>query len=173
MKRIRYQVACSLDGFIAGPGDGVDWIPPEPSFDFESLHAQFDTFLMGRRTYEAARGMGESFEGKRVIVASRTLPAEDHPKAEVIGEGLDRRVRELREEDGLDVWLYGGGSLFQQVLAWDLVDTVELAILPVLLGSGVPFLAQANVVRRLELMSHQAYPRGMILAEYAVISENE
>ena len=151
MKRVRYQVACSLDGFIAGPQDEVDWIPPEPSFDFAALHAQFDTFLMGRRTYEVARSMNESFKGKRVVVASRSLRAEDHPNIEVVGEGLERRVRELRGESGLDVWLYGGGRLFAQLLAWDLVDTVELAILPVLLGGGVPFLPHTAARRRLEL----------------------
>ena len=171
MKRVRYQVACSLDGFIAAPGDDMDWIPPEPSFDFVALHAQFDTFLMGRRTYEVARAMGETFDGKRVIVASRTLRAEDHPNVEVIGEGLEQRIRELRQETGLDVWLYGGGSLFAQVLAWDLVDTVEPAILPVLLGSGVPLLPETAKSRRLELRSHQVYPSGMILVEYAVIRE--
>jgi dihydrofolate reductase len=171
MRRVRYQVACSLDGFIAAPGDDTDWIPPEPSFDFAALHAQFDTYLMGRRTYEVARDMGASFEGKRVIVASRTLRAEDHPGVEVIGEGLEQRIRELREEAGLDVWLYGGGNLFAQVLAWDLVDTVEPAILPVLLGGGVPLLPGTARPRRLELRSHQAYPGGMILAEYAVIPE--
>lgn len=149
----------------------MDWIPPEPSFDFARLSAQFDTFLMGRRTYEVARGMGESFEGKRVIVASRTLRAEEHPGIEVISEGLEQRIRELREGNGLDVWLYGGGSLFGQVLAWDLVDTVELAILPVLLGSGVPLLPGGTVPRKLRLIRDQAYPRGMILAEYSVLRE--
>jgi hypothetical protein len=79
MRRIRYQVACSLDGYIAGPKDEFDWITPEPSFDFDALYAQFDTLLMGRRTYETVQSMGETFRGKRVIVASRSLRQEDHP----------------------------------------------------------------------------------------------
>ena len=61
MRRVRYQVACSLDGYIAGPNDEFDWIIPEPSFDFEALHEQFDTLLMGRRTYEIVHAMGEDF----------------------------------------------------------------------------------------------------------------
>ena len=96
MRRVRYQVACSMDGYIAAPNDDFDWITPEPSFDFEALYAQFDTLLMGRRTYESVRAMGESFRGKQVIVVSRSLQPVDHPDVEIVSEGLEARVRELR-----------------------------------------------------------------------------
>lgn len=168
MRRLRYQVACSLDGFIAGPDDEFDWITPEPSFDFEALHAQFDTLLMGRRTYEIIRAMGENFHGKQVIVASRSLRQEDHPEVEVVNEGLEARVRELRSKPGRDIWLYGGGDLFSQLLAWNLVDTFEPAIIPILLGGGVPLLASHGVFRRLTLIGHRTYPSGMVLLEYEV-----
>lgn len=168
MRRVRYQVACSLDGYIAGPDDEFDWISPEPEFDFEALHAQFDTLLMGRRTFQIIRDTGQSFRGKRVIVASRSTRQEDFPDVEVVAEGLESRIRELRAEPGLDIWLYGGGRLFSQLLAWDLVDTVEPAIIPVLLGGGVPFLPQPAVRRRLTLNAHKAYPGGMVLLEYSV-----
>ena len=168
MKRVRYQVACSVDGYIAGPNDDFDWITPEPTFDFEALFAQFDTLVMGRRTYEVAKAMSESWRGKQVLVASRTLRPEDHPGIEVVGEGLEARIRELREEPGKDIWLYGGGDLFAQVLAWDLVDTVEPALIPILLGGGLQFLPSPAVRRRLKLARHQVYPGGMVLLEYAV-----
>jgi len=171
MRRIRYQVACSLDGFIAGPDDEFDWITPEPAFDFEALYAQFDTLLMGRRTWEIVRASGESFRGKEVIVASRSLEASDHPEIEVVGDDLEARVRRLRSEPGRDIWLYGGGELFSQLLQWDLVDTVEPAFIPVLLGGGVPFLPSPAVRRRLKLVRHQAYPGGMVLLEYEVLGQ--
>lgn len=53
MRKVRYQVAMSLDGFIADSQDGYSWIPEEPDFDFAQLFDQFDTLLMGRRTFEA------------------------------------------------------------------------------------------------------------------------
>jgi dihydrofolate reductase len=168
MRRVRYQVACSLDGFIAGPDDDFDWIVPEPTFDFEALYAQFDTLLMGRRTYEIVQASGESFRGKEVIVASRTLPPDRHPGIEVVSEGLDQRVRELRTQPGRDIWLYGGGALFGQLLAWGHVDTVEPAFIPILLGAGIPFLPSPAVRRRLTLVGHRAYPSGMVLMEYEV-----
>jgi dihydrofolate reductase len=168
MRRIRYQVACSLDGYIADAEDGFGWITPEPTFDFDALYAQFDTLLMGRRTYEIVRASGEDFRGKRVIVASRSLEPADHPEVEVVREGLEERVRALRAEPGADIWLYGGGSLFAQLLAWGLVDTVEPAVIPVLLGGGVPFLPAPAVRQQLRLQGCQTYPSGMVLLEYGV-----
>jgi dihydrofolate reductase len=168
MRRIRYQVACSLDGFIAAPGDDFDWIVPEPTYDFDALHAQFDTLVMGRRTYEIVRQMVGGFSGKQVIIASHTLDPASVPDAEVVGDGLEARVRELRAAEGKDIWLYGGGVLFAQLLAWNLVDTVEPAIIPILLGDGIPFLSGPHIRRRLTLERHKIYPSGMVLLEYAV-----
>ncbi|MCA1790711.1 MAG: dihydrofolate reductase family protein [Thioalkalivibrio sp.] len=171
MRRVRYQVACSLDGFIADPAGGFDWITPEASFDFEGHYAQFGTLIMGRRTYKAVRAQGVSFSGKQVLVASRTMEPREHPEVEVVQEGLEERIRELRSGDGGDIWLYGGGRLFAQLLEWDLVDTVEPAVVPILLGGGVPFLPSPAVRRRLSLVGHHAYPSGMILLEYDVESQ--
>lgn len=168
MRRIRYQVACSVDGYIAGPADEFDWIPPEPTFDFDALYAQFDTLLMGRRTYEIVREAGIGFQGKEVIVASRSLQPEDYPDVEVVSEGLEDRVRALRAQPGGDIWLYGGGTLFAQLLEWGLVDRVEPAIVPILLGGGIPLLPTPAVRRRLTLVGHRAYPAGMVLLEYEV-----
>jgi dihydrofolate reductase len=168
MRRVRYQVACSVDGYIAGPDDSFDWITPEPTFDFAELYAQFDTLLMGRRTYEIVRASGESFRGKQIVVASRTLRPDQHPDIEIVSDGLDERLRELRDRTGRDIWLYGGGELFSQLLSWDLVDTIEPAFIPILLGSGIRFLPSPAVRRRLRLVSHRAYPSGMVLFEYEI-----
>jgi dihydrofolate reductase len=173
MRRIRYQVACSLDGYIAGPNDEFDWIIPEHSFDFEALYAEFDTLLMGRRTFEIVHAMGENFRGKQVIVASRSLRAADYPDVEIVSEGLEARIRELRAQSGRDIWLYGGGSLFSQLLAWHLVDTVEPAVIPILLGGGVQLLSPHGVTQHLSLVGHHAYPSGMLLLKYEVIQTEE
>lgn len=171
MRPVRYQVACSLDGYIAGPDDGFEWITAEPTFDFEALYEQFDTLLMGRHTYEIVRDAGESFRGKQVVVASRSLEAVKDPGVEVVGGGLEDRIRRLRAEPGRDIWLYGGGMLFSQLLAWNLVDRVEPAITPILLGAGVPFLPSPSARRRLRLVGNRVYPSGMVLLEYEVLHE--
>ena len=86
MRRIRYGVAASLDGFIAGPNGEVDWISLDPEVDFAEIWAQFDTLLMGRRTYEVAvHRLGEAaFVGITSVVFSRTLKQEQHPEVKVV-----------------------------------------------------------------------------------------
>jgi dihydrofolate reductase len=172
MRRIRYQVACSLDGFIAGPGGEFDWITRDPDIDFGALFAQFDTLLMGRRTYDVIRSMGLSFPGQRVVVVSRTLQQEEHPDVLVLSDDIEHRITALRAEEGLDIWLYGGGELFSALLGMDLVDSVEPAIIPILLGGGVPFLPSPAVRRGLTLTGHRIYRSGIVLLEYSIAASD-
>jgi len=76
-RRVRYQVAVSLDGFIAGTNGEYDWIVMDPSIDFNALYKEFDTVVMGRKTYEvaAAQGGTGAMPGLEVVAFSRTLPA--------------------------------------------------------------------------------------------------
>src|SRR5690606_30486507 len=125
MRRVRYQVACSLDGYIAGPNDETDWITGGDDIDFEELFSQFDTLVMGRRTFEKLpRGPAE-YPGKQIIVASRTLGAVDHESVEVVASDIAGRIRELRKAPGKDIWLFGGGVLFRSLLEAGEVDTIE------------------------------------------------
>src|SRR5579864_5751314 len=102
MRRIRYGVAASLDGFIAGPNGEVDWITLDPEVDFAEIWAQFDTLLMGRRTYEVAvQRLGEAaFAGITSVVFSRTLKQEQHPKVKVVPELTREWVTSLKAQTG-------------------------------------------------------------------------
>lgn len=168
MRRIRYGVAASLDGFIAGPNGEYDWITIDPEIDFSEFAAQFDTYLMGRRTYEQwAKGPGTA--GAAVWVFSRTLQPEDHSGVTVISADVEGHIRELRAQPGKDIALYGGGELFRTLLEFDQVDTVEIAVIPILLGGGVPLLPSPAVRRRLKLTNHRLYETtGMVLLEYDI-----
>jgi dihydrofolate reductase len=169
MRRIRYQVACSLDGYIADPDGGYDWIVMDPDIDFDELFAEFDTLLMGRRTYE---GMRDGFEGMETFVFSRTLRQHEHPGVTVVSDALAATLDELRARPGKDIWLFGGGELFRSLLELDRVDTVEPAIIPVLLGGGRPFLPAPAVRRRLAFVGHHLYERsGIMLLKYDVIPD--
>jgi dihydrofolate reductase len=87
MRRIRYAVAASLDGYIAGPKGEADWIIMDPEIDFGALFAQFDTILMGRKTFEAMAAGGRSeMPGTKTFVFSRTLRQKDHPGVKIVAE---------------------------------------------------------------------------------------
>jgi dihydrofolate reductase len=158
----------SLDGYIAGPKGENDWIVIDPDFDFRALMGGFDTILMGRKTYEATRHhRGGGMPGMQVHVFSRTFRQADCPGV-TVSDNPARTVAALKSNPGKDIWLFGGGSLFASLLALRLVDAVEVAVIPVLLGSGLPLLPSPAERARLRLVRHQLYQKtGTMYLEYA------
>jgi dihydrofolate reductase len=174
MRRLRYEVATSLDGFIAGPNGEYDWIVQDPAIDFAAMWAQFDTVLMGRKTYEVAKSLRSGFSGSvnRWIVVSNTLKAEENQDIEILHGDLTDAVSALKAETGKDIWLFGGGVLFRTLLDAGLVDTVELSVMPVLLGSGIPLLTEGGR-RRLHLEESKALASGILLLKYSIVPVGE
>jgi dihydrofolate reductase len=170
MRKIRYGVAMSLDGYIAGPNGEADWIVIEPDFNFAELWAQFDTLLMGRRTYEAATArLGKAaFQGMKTLVVSRTMRPADHPDVTILSELTRDRMQALRAEKGKDIWLMGGGQIFRALLALREVDILELSVIPALLGGGIAFLPPPAQLTNLKLSSHKVYGSGRVSLVYEV-----
>lgn len=170
-RQLRYQVAMSLDGFIADLRDGYDWLVSDPAIDFDALFREFDTAVMGRRTYEVttAQGGHGAMPGLDVIVFSRTLPAQQFPGVRIVSEDPRATVSALKAQPGRDIWLYGGGSLFRSLLDAELVDTVEVAVMPILLGAGVPLLPPGESITSLVLADHRVLPAsGIAMLAYSV-----
>lgn len=171
MRRVRFSVAMSLDGYLAGPNGEADWILMDPDIDFGALMNAFDTLIMGRKTYEATKQMsgggGGGMSGMEVYVISRTLKQEDCPDV-VVSNNAAGTVATLKAAKGKDIWLFGGGELFRSLLTLGLVDSVEVAVIPVLLGDGLPVLPPPSDRAKLKLVKHHVYPKtGTIALEYA------
>jgi dihydrofolate reductase len=123
---------------------------------FKAFYAQFDTALMGRKSYEHAGGGVSPF---KTYVLSRTLRPGKHGKVTVLGSDALERVAALREEPGKDIWLWGGGEVFGSLAAAGLVDTVEIGLVPVLLGTGRKVMAGCDArIKLVERLSKLELP---------------
>lgn len=171
MRRLRYSVAMSLDGYIAGPKGEIDWIVIDPDIDFRALVEAFDTLVLGRKTYETMRLVGRAggMPGMQSYVVSHTLRQSDCSDVTVI-DSPKETLTALKAKPGKDIWLFGGGSLFRSLLELGLVDAVEVTIIPVLLGDGLPLLPHPARTAKLELLKHRIYEKtGTVSLEYATV----
>lgn len=187
MRKLTYYIATSLDGFIAGPGGEFDFFTFDGDFaaailaDFpETLpgpargqlgltdvpNKRFDTVVMGRGTYEPGlrAGLPSPYPQLRQYVFSRTLTGTD-PDVEISADDPVEVVRRLKQEDGLGIWLCGGGKLAAQLR--DEIDELILKINPVVLGAGIPLFADEFRPARLRLVETRTFETGIIMAIYA------
>jgi dihydrofolate reductase len=169
MKLLRYSVAMSLDGFIAGPKGEYDWIVMDPDFDWKALYEQFDTVVMGRGTYDTMRerGMSPKAMGMRAFVVSTSLAPAEHPDVNIVSRHVPQAIAAVKAEAEKDVWLFGGGVLFRTLLDAGLVDGIDVAVEPVLLGSGVPLIPEGQR-GKLKLAECTARASGVVMLKYEV-----
>ena len=174
MRRVRYSVAATLDGFIADPDGGYDWIIMDEAIDFPAMFNEFDTFVMGRKTWDvtAKTDFGDMFAGKEVLVFSRTLEVTPRAGIRVVNASPVDTVRELKQKPGRDIWLFGGGSMFRTLVDAGLVDTVEVGIMSVLLSQGVPILTPGGRITGMKLEKCDTLPNsGIVMLSYTIPHE--
>ena len=168
---ITLYAAASLDGRIADAEGGVGWLAPfEAAGDYGlgRFMERVSCVVMGRRTYEQARGFGAwPYEGKRLVLLSHAaLP--DLPAGATCHSGpIARLVPALRREPG-DAWLVGGAEVFAQFLRAGAVDRIEMFLMPLLLGAGPALLPAGQGAFR--LLEHEAFPNGVVRLAYAPVS---
>ena len=171
MRKLTYGAAVSVDGFIAGPDESIDWLLM--SDDVQAIMADswkgVDAMLMGRKTYEFAARMGGGPDGLakvKTYIFSRTM-AEAPQGAELVREDAVGFVRAMKAEPGGDIILMGGGELAAALLDGGVVDEIGLNLHPVLLGGGVPMFPAIG--RRVDLALVEARPiaKDCVLLRYA------
>ncbi|TVL91101.1 dihydrofolate reductase family protein [Streptomyces sp. SAJ15] len=194
MRKLVYYIATTLDGFIAGP-DGADPTGPDgfwpiPEDYIQHLMAEypetlpgparaalnvtaegthFDTVLEGRRSYEIGlkAGITDAYPHLRHLVFSRTLTESPDPAVELVAGDPVAKVRELKQQDGKDIWLIGGGELASAL--YTEIDQLILKVGPLTIGSGIPLFSHKAAFDpcRWELTDHTVLKSGAAYLTYA------
>jgi dihydrofolate reductase len=169
MPAIRVYIAQSLDGYIAGPDGGIDWLRPFDSVDYgyEKFIAEIGTVVMGRASYDLARSFGEwpYPTARSLVITSRPLD-DAPPNVTRVGGEIPRLVNALRGSGGKDTWVMGGAMAINAFLTAQAVDRIDLFTVPVLLGNGLPLFERGRPETALKLVSTQTYDKGLARQSY-------
>jgi dihydrofolate reductase len=171
MRKVTFGGASSLDNFFARKDDAVDWLlwTKEVAEIMASFWKTIDTVVMGRRTYEVAARIGSgAYPGVKNYVFSRTIKESPDRAITIVSEDAATFVRKLKNEEGKDICVMGGGVLAKSLFEADLIDEVGLNIHPVLLGSGIPLFYEMSRQIDLELIKNQQLSNGCVVLTYRV-----
>ena len=177
-RKIIAYLAVSADGFIARPDGDVEWLNRRPhtsDYGFTRFTKNVDTALLGRGTYDWAARYVRKHPGAPVFssgmsyrVFTRKPPKRPLPGVEFSAESPKACARRLRRTPGKDVWLMGGGQLIASFLDAGEVDELDLHVIPVLIGDGIPLIAPRHRDIELRLVATKKYPDGVVRLRYKV-----
>ena len=172
MRKLKYYVACTVDGFIAHKDHTIDGFlqDGEHVTDYLESFKWFDVVVMGRKTYEFGLNLGVTnpYPTMKQYVFSRTMKESPDEHVELVSENIVELVRALKNEPGKDIYLCGGAELATTLFTEHLIDEIILKLNPVLFGSGIPLFSEAIQQTALELTDSKIYTNGVVLLFYRV-----
>ena len=185
MRKLKYLVASTLDGFIARPDRSVDWLIMDGTdYGMGEFFESIDAVLLGRKTYEFALSHSSKPEeedtskgvegdtspdfGMKNYVFSSTMKNAPGEGVKIVSENAGEFVRNLKSKAGKDIWLMGGGELAKSLLAENVVDEISLNIHPILLGEGLPLFPKIGKQIHLELTECKSHQNGCVQMTYRI-----
>ncbi len=173
MRKIKLYIAISLDGKIAKPNGDVGWLdevpnPDKTDYGYGEFIESIDTTLMGRKTFKQV----EAFEGPFPYKGLKNYVFTEHPEkyasenVEFVSGDIVSFVSELKTEQGKDIWLIGGGQINALVLNHQLIDEMQIFVMPIVLGAGIPLFHSLAKETPLNLVETKSYSSGVVLLKY-------
>jgi dihydrofolate reductase len=181
MRRIVTTTWITLDGFIAGPDNAMDWVMVDQDMGQyeDAIVSAADTLLLGRVTYESFAGSWprvpdnpDASEGEREyarklnalrkVVFSKTLPSADWNNSTLLREIEPAEIEKMKQEPGRDMLIYGSASVVRALINHGLIDEYQLLVHPVILGAGKPLFQDITEKQSLELVKTKPFPSGVM-----------
>lgn len=173
MRKIIVYIATSADGYIARSDGDVAWLDrprPKGNYGMAAFYKSVDAVLLGRKTYDIALAFGQAaYPGKKNYLFSRSRRRSRTPEVELVRGNIGEFARKLRSAEGKNIWLVGGGELIASFLDEGQIDEFIIHVIPIFIGEGIPLISPAQRSVRLELLSSEAYPDGVVRLHYSVL----
>ena len=190
MRKLSYFIAASIDGFIGAPDGEADFFTKLATGDFleylrsecpdtlptaarralgvdDVPNSRYDTVIQGRASYDLGlkAGMPSPYAHLREYVVSSSIQESPDPNVRIVSGDVVSAVRELKKEEGLDIYLCGGANLAGQLMGE--VDELVIKTYPAVLGSGMPMFAAPFRITHFSLESVRAFDNGVIVKRYS------
>ena len=166
MRKLISYIACSVDGYIAGPSGEIDWLFTDQDYGYTEFISTVDTVVMGRKTYDLSLTFDPyPYQDLRGFVFSR-LPRNPDDHVTFVSTDFAEFMTELKEGHGRNIWLVGGGQLLGEAVTNDLLDELILSIHPIILGDGVPLFPQGLPTRWLHYLRSEPFNTGLVQIWY-------
>jgi dihydrofolate reductase len=177
MRKVKLNLAVSLDGFIEGPNGEYDWCFTDQDYGLTEFYKNVDAIFYGRKSWElfgsftppenasgTEKKIFDMISSKKSYVFSRTLK---YVKGAVlINNNVEEEVKKLKQQEGKDIHLFGGAGLITTFVNADLIDEYLLAVHPIILGAGKPLFKDIKERKKLKLVDSKAYQTGLVMLTY-------
>ncbi|MBL6447762.1 dihydrofolate reductase [Fulvivirga sp. 29W222] len=175
MRKLTLYIATSLNGKIAKNDGAVDWLdavpnPEKSDYGYYDFYKGIDTTIMGYKTYDQIINWGIDFPyaGKKNYVFTRKKELSNTEHVEFVSEDHTEFVKNLKQQNGSDIWLIGGGQINTLLFDADLIDEIRLFVMPIVISGGIELFEGKPAERHLLLKEHKAYSSGVTELIYEV-----
>lgn len=166
MRKLVLLIATSLDGYIAGPSEEIDWLFSDQDYGYAKFFASIDTVIMGRKTYELALSFdADPYPGTRAFVFTRA-PHRADPHAAFIAGDIAHFISKLKQDAGKNIWLIGGAEIVAECLRQALIDEFVISIHPIVLGAGIALFRATLPKTKLQLVGSESFASGLVQLTY-------
>lgn len=175
MRKIKLYIAMSLNGKIAESDGSVDWLesipnPEEVDYGYSEFYDSIDTTIQGYSTYSQIISWEIDFPyaDKKNFVLTRKQQLENTEYVEFVSEGHIEFIKQLKKQQGLDIWLIGGGQINTMLFNENMVDEIQVFVMPVILSGGIELFEALPKETRLKLIESKSYSTGAVELRYSV-----
>ena len=175
MRKVVLNLAISLDGRIVDENNQFDWIHgdgdtshnTENSFDFSAFLKSCDTLILGKTAYDdLPPGSLELFSDKKIVVLTHSLEKPQTENSEFFNGDLTTFIKDLKQVEGKNIWVFGGASVSTILIKEDLIDAYIIGIIPVIVGNGTRLFADGNPLLELHLEQY-SIEEGIVMLTYS------